>query len=689
MITPSSNKSSFGTYFKFRLRSRLKYLIVSSVLNILMLPLFSINLLILLNSSSWNGNLFELQYFTFTSELHIISAVAVLFMTLFSGVKVFDYCVKSERTDTYGGLPVTIRGKFFADLLSGYISHVAPIIPCAVFAMIMSVPIQGAFDKFSSSLPAEVLNGSVIRLFAELSAALFLSYTFAYLLSVLVTVCCGKISSSVTYTLLSSLVLIIGGFAVIGFVLECRLGVGEYDTAFSLLQFIPPLGTFVGRATYLFDSMSDFDFDYWNYFKFLTPAAIIIYLITAAALVALSYFIFKHRKPENTGHSIAVKHFYHVFAGMVAVSLICLCCYPMYGLHIWWLSILVAAVVGAVALTIFTVANKADRPHVKKNLIRNASIVAGCIALLFVFDKTAAFGTRYYNHSAAKTKSITINLYNYSVGDRIHENFVIDNKEDIEQFIAATNKTLKNRADELERGYMFSVYYKLENGREIARKYNIRYNYQYGEHPNAIEEMFENVYDLPNYPKYSSETAYRVLNNDAENNVYAVTIDKFGKVNIPKERIKEFSEILTREMLEKFDKNVKRVGRVITSRYEDGAGFRSEYPILECYTDTLSFVESLREYDGEENAFHISVYGNINVDLTVKINDTESGAEKELFSLFEPMTNDYYNGVNSGGISFNIEASNEIRYYIPEENKERAFDLILTIIEKQFKQKFS
>ena len=237
MITPSSNNDfhSFGTYFRFRLRSQLKYLIISSALNIFILPLYIFNVLITVKSKyeyEVYGLYSQSSFNTFTGQFQTLSAIALFFLTIFSAVKVFDYCVRSERTDTFGGLPVTLRGRFFADLLSGYISRVAPMIPCAVFAMIMSAPIQNIFVKIPSVLPPEEPDGIMVKAFAEMIIALLVTYTFAYLLSVIITICCGKASSSVTYTILSAIVLIVGSVAAIGFGMESQVGAGTFDDAF-------------------------------------------------------------------------------------------------------------------------------------------------------------------------------------------------------------------------------------------------------------------------------------------------------------------------------------------------------------------------------------------------------------------------------------------------------------------------
>ncbi len=681
MITPSSNKSPFRTYFLYKLRSQSKILIVSLALNILALPIFSINTLINYKKQ-YEASLTPEIYLdnnimlSAMGGLEVISALAIFAIALIGAISPFNYCLRSERTDTIGALPVTLKGRFWADFLSGYISCVAPIIPCSVFSMILSVPINGWFNKIVGADQG----GIVIKAFLELNIAFFISCTFAYVLSVLITVCCGKVSSTVAFTGVSSIVLIVASVVADGFVKLCQIRSGRIDNgSLTVMEHIPPIGTFFLKVRNTIGNINSGFLDTGEMI-FTEPAPYLIYALIIAAFITAAYFAFKFRKPENTGHAVAVTKFYYAFSGVCAFMLICICCMILYQLHMWWLSALVSFAAAIIMLMIFALVRSRKRSELSKDFVRGSVVIVCCLAFLFVFDKTGAFGTRYHNISPEKTENLVISFRDPDSVSRNTESLTLTDKDDIRQFIDLTNKTLKSRSDELRYGYDFEVTYNLSNQKSIDRNYSVNYMVQSGKEMDAVDEMIENVRSMPNYPRYSSEATSEKLSSD---DISVVMYDKFGEITIPKEHIGEFREILSREILEKHDKNAKEAGVVIINKEKDGRGGYSTLPIPSSCTDTISFAESFRIYDGDAVAFTIKTYEDIGMTIEVKVKDVDNAEEKELFSLFEqrPTYNNYFDG--SG---FGITSENRLSYYVPEENKERVLELMMTILEKQFTQ---
>ncbi len=679
MTTPSSNKKSpFVTYFGYRMRRQFHFLIVTLMLNVLGIGVFSAASLarikIRYTAHTTDGySTIPYELGVLTEGLVMISAIAVLALSLFGAISAFDYCLKNDHTDTFYGLPVTLRGRFWADFLSGYISHVASLLPCSVFSMIVSVSADDLYNKLSLVTTNTDQSGFMIKVFAELNLALFFTYTFAYVLSVIITVCCGRISSSVVFTSLCAVIPLILCGVTGGYVLACRIGVSNFNQFFpKVLGNTPPVGTFFIKVKDAVDTIygkTD------PLYEVTSPMTYVIYSLVIAALIAAAYFIFKRRRPENTGRRLAVRSFYYVFSGIVAFSLICMICLITYSKHMWWLSALISAAAAGIALLIFTLASRRERSDFKKNMIRSLAVIAGSIVLLVIVDKTGAFGTRYYNTSPDKTQSINIIINDYSQANYFRENFTIEDRADIEKFISSLNNTLKNRSDELTYGSCFVVTYNLTNGQQITRRYDS--GGSSSEQRSAVEELFGNVRSLPSYPKISSES----ISESIYQSTYAEAVihDKFGKVIIPKDHIPELADILSREVLEKYDNNAQLAGLISVDSDKYGS---MSIPISSSFTDTISFVESFREYDEDAVAFSMYIYSELRLTLDVKMKNVNNDAEKELFSLLkETNRNVYYFDAR-----IRITSSNGLEYYVPEENKERVIDLVLTIIEKNYTQ---
>lgn len=691
MTTPSSNKRSpFGTYFCYRMRQQSCLAMITLILNILGIGLFSATTLAQIKSQYLdrvNGTSNSVSYdFSILSDgLVVLSTIAALALALFGATRAFDYCLKKDHTDTFYGLPVTLREKFRADFLSGFISHVATLIPCSIFSIIISISSDDYYSKLFNLTGYPYESGCMIKIFSELNLTLFFAYMFAYLLSVIITVCCGRTNSSVAFTSLSAIIALFTGCVVNGFVQTCRVGVDYLENIIiDSLENIPPLGLFFIKLW----NITQLSFDPEGMSYEISPVLYVILVLTAAAITAAAYFIFKHRRPENTGRPIAVRGFYYVFSGIIAFTLICMICLIMYQLHMWWVSALISVIAAGITLLIFTVASRQERSDFKKNMIRSGIVIAGCLALLFITDKTGVFGTRYYNISPARTQSIKVSLNDYTKIGTYGETIIIDDKADIEQFIKSTNRTLKKRSDELDCGGGFHVLYNLANGKTVERSYSTSY-YSDGSETSVLTELCDNVYALSGYPQYSSISAAESIGGyDISKDISVTLHDQFGEITIPKERFEELKAVITSEILEKYDSSAKTAGVISVSGYDKNnwINFSHYIPIRECYTDTISFAESLRTYDGEAEAFIISKYdynNNNSLNVTIKIKNVNDEAEKELFSLLEPVTRSGQHSSNG----FNVSVSNRVNYYVPEENKERIIDLMLTVIDKNFSQK--
>lgn len=672
MTTPNCSKGSFKAYFSVRMRSQMKFLIVSFVLNFMSVILLSINTLIAVYNHAFDHD-------NPIYGLVILSGLAQLVLAFLGGQSAFDHCLKKDNTDTFYSLPVTRGEMFWADLLSGYISHVATLIPCSVASIIMA-----RSAGYYYGMPSNEQGNSIFNLFIELNLALFFSYTFAYLISVIVTVSCGKKISSIAYTLIGSGLIYIATMTVSSYFISCRMGSGYYNTVGinnSLLfgtyytnqidNYAPPLGTFFKTAYNAILSVRSVGMGNKTYAS-VDPTPYIVYIPIIAALIASAYFIFKHRKPENTGNGVAVKVFYYAFSGFAAFIVICMCFYYTYSAHLPWLSALIAVIAGGIVLLIFTLAGRSKKPDIPKHLIRSASIIAGCIALFIIVDKTGVFGTRYYNISPSKTKGIEVTINDYRQTNRVYEELHFREDADIEQFISSYNETLKEHFDDMEYGTNIIVKFNLDGGKNITRSFSDADSIIDGS--DGISKLYAIVRSLPGYPEALESAAIGSIQYNAT--VSATMFDRFGTVEIPSERFKDLRHILFYEISEKYDINSKEIGRMVVENSDQS--LICALPIRECFTNTISFIESFRDNGGDAEALSITYFGEPRLRVSIKIRHLEQSAVKELFSLLK-VTEDGQN--HNGGNRFSISSTNGLSYYVPDENKERVLDLMLTIIE--------
>lgn len=673
MTTPNCNKDRFKSYFLYRLRSQLTFLIITFVLNFCSVVLLSIETLQWIREDA-RFNIDTLFI------LFLGAAVAQFAITFIGGTRVFDHCLNKASTDTFYSLPIKRSEMFRGDFLSGYISHVATLIPCSVISMIIAIYAEDQCLKLISYYGSQI-KGSLLASFAEMNLALFFSYTFAYVLSVIITICCGRKSSSIKYTLSASVMILVIIPLMSNFAGICRLENTEYYNTVDAITAAPPLGTFFLKAYKAVENRNAIISSNLTMAFKINFIPYLIYIPVIAALIAVSYFIFKHRKPESTGTNIAVNGFYRFFAEAVTFILISFVCYCTYRMHMWWLSIMISLVVGCVSMLIFTLARKPKKSDAKKCIIRGGTVIISCIAVLFIIDKTGVFGTRYYNISPNKTESIEITIYDNisfsNIKRTIKEELLFTEQEDIEKFISSGNKTLRDHSDSIRYGNSLKVIYNLADGSRIERSYEgtvSSFDHTTGEinyDPEGLKEMIANIRSLPGYSKQSATAAFKAVNNSSDTT--AVIFGKFGVIDIPAYAQNGLQDILRRDITENFDIDAEPMG-IISAEHN----YEITYiPIQADYIDTIDYIESLRTYDGKKEALSISYYGDPMISVKLKIKHLEQNEVKELLTLVKVGSQDSSYSKNR----FVIDSMDGLEYYVPDENTEHFLDLILTIID--------
>lgn len=679
MTTPSLCKSYFKTYFLYKLRTQLVTFIISAMFNIISLPLYAGQIY-----SYYSGYDVEGQS-DFTIGVLFLSVIILLVMAITGGARAFTVCTKKDHVDLLGSLPLTRKEHFFADFLSGYIVNVGAFIPCAVVTMIIAVCTNKPFMEFVNA--SELHNGFIVEYFALVVLAVFLLYTFAYLFSALITVCSGKASMSIVYTIVVSVLMLIIGAGIGDYVVQCVTGL--HIDASTYMYFIPPLGLAALAYDY-YGVIAGIDLS--QDVRLSLPWGVIAaYIIVGAGMIYAAYYIFKNRKAERTGRSIADNALYKALCIMCVVAASSVSAASLFTFHAIWIPFLISLVISIVIVFVF----EAIRGFKKVGAIitgtRCAVTLVVCFAVLIIANKTGMFGWRYFNASPNNVESITtINknndyYYSWSRSDTHNytENLTFDDQADIEQFIKDYNQTLKSCNKDLRSGNSFQVIFTLKNGKHVMRSFNQNYSSFYRTtHPDhahdAIAILFGNVHSLPNYASKASEKYSEDLAKSYDFSIRTLGI--FGEVEIPSEMKNELCELFTREIKEKYSASDNTAGELIFKQTVYGYAESQKIDIPSSCTETLAYANALRPDNSDITALTINYYGNgssIDYPITVKSINGELG--QELMSLLSTDTNGNYIRAK-----FSIYSTNMISYYVPVNNEERVRDVVLKLIEQQY-----
>ncbi len=649
-----SSKNLFGTYFKYRLGIMKMNFVMCCILNVLGLPLLAVAA-----GKGFGGAISE---FSATARFFSMICIAALpAIAIFNALSSFDYYHKKDLTDTIGVLPLSHKQRFFADLLAGLIVNAVPIIPCGIFCTIAFANLQGKFlARYNTAMLG---NFHMAGIGLYIAASVLFIVIFTYLFTVLTSVCCGKVFHSVVFVVIAIAVLplIFGGLA------QCFakgiLGIDDKEYFWEAVKLFPPAGLihsildavdapFSGYLGYFIEHNELVTFSFWQ---------ILVYLILAAGIIALAYFLGKRRLAEHTGSAFAIKPMFWVLSGGItaAITITTLCTSSeFYGYGGLFHSYHIFSAAAGLLTCLVTVLLYRQK---KKTFLRTLAVGAGAVVVMLaawvVVDKTGSFGARYYPKSADGIEYIKIN-----------STYTITEKKDIEDFASMLNKELRDNPKGLQysnNGGFFVEMKKTDGERtlrgfsnapvveQIIRSLDGYLDYFFGELEDSPEE-------------WKAYLSYRYMANHMVSSARTWVHD---------EDVDELIKILHEEAKEKHDPNAKTVIEIVF--YGGSNGDRS-FAIGENFTRTIAYLSDV-SYDLDDN--HAVIYLSIEYDnygvnqetflVRIPFEDKDDERVKELVSLLEvsegePIDPNFrmrvFNGPNEPGVT--------------EENKPRVLELM-------------
>lgn len=612
MTAQSSFKGSFVpflTYLKYRLGLLKINFVMCCILNVLGLPLYAAAA-----NVGFGGGVSE---FAMTARVFSTICVAALpVIAMFNAISAFDYYHKKDLTDTIGALPLSFRERFFADLLAGYAINVLPVIPCGIACVIALGNTQRKFRGFHHAF-SDNCRFRMASVGAIIVMALIVIITFAYLFTVLTSVCCGKVYHTVIFSLFGMAVLPLLSYGLVRSFINSVVGL-RYGENYILrgVAFFPPIGVLHD----LFEAMgvafqANLDWEVkenpaGEHFSVSEPVHIAVYVLLALGLVLLAYSLAKRRLAEHTGSAFAVKPAFNVLsAGLAAgvtITMLAMC-YILIEYYI-----LVAAAAGALTFLVMLLLNPRGKKATLRSLIVGAAAIASILGVWLLIFKTGSFGLRYLPKNPDKVGCI-----------RINNAYKITDEADIEKYVTLFNDRLRTYPKEMEyvdnpwSSDSFYVEVQKTDGKTIERYYS------------GAESGMYIFSCLDGYVDYFFDS----LNPDV-NYSCRVRSDN-GDIYIPNEKTGEFVAILREEASEKHYPNAAEFAEVV---------FHGDktFIIERSYTRTIEFLESLNEdseVDPEAQYLHITYnvrqeyWDRLMVNISYK--DRDDARVKELVDLLK------------------------------------------------------
>lgn len=604
-----------------------------------------------------------------------------LAFTMVCAASSYGYFIKKESVDTLGVLPVTYSQRFVGDFLGGLIPCLGTFVPCALIGVIFTSIAQNKLDIFT----IEDKYVDIMPFFLGMTLTLFFAYLFIYLLTTLAAMCCGRMSSMIIFSVISFAAIPVLGISLTKFVtLEA---VGTDDTLVTKVQqlcmpfglFFSPVPTAAGMMIdehnkNLLKDLSELDF------AVNSPISIVVLIIAALAIIALTYFVGKSRKQENVGRMFVKPVYFHIITIMMSLGGFFIIASALRNSN-RGLILPIGLGVSAVVVVIFEVIRRPHARELPKSAIRWAVTAACGVGLMLLISGTGSFGMI---NIPKDIKSVSVE---FNDENNIHYNIELTEPAEISEFVDSHNKIIMENKDGMENvnkafygmKFPFYVRYTTTDEKEEMRVYKSnKYNYD------SMDLLMKNVMSLSFFPKKNAE-----MLNETPASAVATVSDIFTKVEIPTDKLDEFAQALKQDILEHHDPNAESVGSVSVDIRDSSR----DYSIQSNYENTIRLIhgyDESAEKDPDANVMYISISKRENmkfsldteywgetsgISLDICERDMENPKVKELLELVKPNTNNH----SEGEIEVYIRASNNVNYSVSDADKDRAAQLIAQI----------
>lgn len=555
-------KSFFGDYFRYKLRTLRGFIISFGVMNFLStvclvaaLMIFVKAYLIPMHEADIGGyNLGPLALM----ELYMYLVIAVIFVEMLMlmilpavNFKIFN---KRSTIDTIGGLPLTGSQRFLGDMLSGAAAFGISFIPCSVISIILAaITESGPIHELYVIATQKGDNSDYIfpwgsKGFLEVVIicllTLLICYAAAYAISCFVSSCCGKVGTSVLFSVIMIIAFTAITFSFGGYIFDNAKGFDSDYSNMTLLSVIPPAGTLISTATILSDSGT---------FILMTPLVLIPILFIVLFGVG-SYFAAMRRKPERVGREVVFGAGYYVIPAIITV------------MGVGFVLPIVEFGMSALYVPLFLVALGVClvmaylQSHSFKKIWKGAAVfvatTAACLGLGLLIYKTQGLGISYIIPSKQSIESVELSGVQISNKFYGFEDFngyaKIESDEGISLVLSEHQKILDDLDNYASKvinggGDPMTFFYHLKNGLTSVRRYQYIGQME-SKYDDPLTKFADEVGELP---ELCNMTAFGVLGNP-EMPCISIIYSGRNPTNTANEAVSNMSLIIKPSAYDKF-----------------------------------------------------------------------------------------------------------------------------------------
>lgn len=455
-------KSFFKDYVIYRIKRLSGFFIASCVLGFLSGPLQVTSLFVTnsledtINSGGWAS------FYTVILGLYILmlTVPALILLSMIIPIVTRRHLNRRAYVDTMGALPITYNQRYWGDLLSEFAAFISPLILCGIYVF-------AAINVYASSGRQDILTDDIEltrQLVVHAETALILSCIGGLALANLVAQCSGKRASGIMCSVLTAILLPTIVFSFRTIQSRYAIGISETDAAVHACSAIPPIGWVFTFFLSGFDHIDDI-------LRLYSPVTIGVTVLIIAAFIAGGYFIGRRRKPELVGNGFVYEKASYAVSVGIATAVMCVAILNFKnppGISNYIVMLVVTLIAIAAAELLFW----RKRIKILGTLIRYAAVCAVGLGFFALSRATNGLGEEDYLPKVDSISEVSIysGMQMYASSE-----YVYDDKNAV-NVILENHKALLEQKDELSTGGNLIIQYKLKNGSEVLRMYNVKSN---------------------------------------------------------------------------------------------------------------------------------------------------------------------------------------------------------------------
>lgn len=430
--------------WKSNIRESRKFSIILLILHLVAVPAVALAGIISIYSKQ-GGDDIEAY-----AGIAVCTTALAAFLGIFAAVDSFKCLHDKSVVDMKLALPMSNTQRFFSNFLSGLFTYLAPFFAAQVLSVLLCgygcLFMDGrtfyriAYD-YSGTITRTVEKPYVCDIFGQAMPILLklivggtLCMLMLYVITVLITICCGNKFEAIAYTILINILIPLTISCVLYSMYDSLYGINAEDIALKVMLYICVVGGIFASIDWAAQGDMLYNPDFINHGVW----ALIFFLVTAA-LFALCFFLYRKRRAEQVSKPFVFKLAYYIV-------LVCamFCMISMFIVEEG--ELIPAIIISGIIFMIFEVVTNRGFKKFWMSIIKYAATFVAIVAIIKVCEVTDGFGAVTRVPSVSAVKSIEIDyggfygdftpVYDNSTGKTM-PNYIIKDKTNIETVVNA------------------------------------------------------------------------------------------------------------------------------------------------------------------------------------------------------------------------------------------------------------